>query len=123
MKNKSKVRNGPGVKEMRFPLWPQLAVEILNYVPESLKSGNGNYGGGEKEMDLEIKWAEWNGVRFAVSCTNGTAAPLQQEGKDAWLPPAHARNIRRDKILRKEFKWKTDFMQLWELQPMRMADF
>lgn len=99
MKNKSKVRNGPGVKEMRFPLWPQLAVEILNYVPEPLKSGNVNYRGGGKGMDLETKWAKWNGVRFAVSCTNGTAAPLKQEGNDAWLSPTHARNIKRDKIL------------------------
>jgi len=66
--------NAPDVADLGFPMWPQFAEQTLSDVLEPLKTGKVNYWTGKKGMEFESKWAEWNGTRFAVSCTNGTAA-------------------------------------------------
>ena len=74
MKNEAKVMNAAGIVDLGFPMWPVFAEETLNDVLEPLKSGKVNYWTGKKGMEFESKWAEWNGAKFAISCTNGTAA-------------------------------------------------
>lgn len=69
-----KVMNAPDVAGLGFPMWPQFADETLNDVLEPLKNGKVNYWTGKKGMEFETKWAQWTGARFAISCTNGTAA-------------------------------------------------
>ncbi len=74
MKEEAKVMNAAGIVDLGFPMWPVFAEETLKDVLEPLKSGKVNYWTGKKGMEFEAKWAEWNGAKFAISCTNGTAA-------------------------------------------------
>lgn len=74
MKEESKVMNAAGIVDLGFPMWPVFAGETLNDVLEPLKSGKVNYWTGKKGMEFEKEWAKWNGAKFAISCTNGTAA-------------------------------------------------
>lgn len=66
--------NGAGIEDLGFPMWPQFARETFDDILEPLRSGKVNYWTGKKGMEFETKWAEWIGARFAISCTNGTAA-------------------------------------------------
>ena len=59
---------------MDFPMWPQFAEKTLSEVAGPLRSGRVNYWTGSKGMEFEKKWSKWLGVRFAISCVNGTAA-------------------------------------------------
>ena len=74
MKNKTKVMNASGIVDLGFPMWPVFAKETFDDVLEPLKNGKVNYWTGKKGMEFETKWAKWNGAKFAISCTNGTAA-------------------------------------------------
>ncbi len=74
MKKEAKVMNAAGIVDLGFPMWPVFAKETFDDVLEPLKSGKVNYWTGKKGMEFETKWAKWNGAKFAVSCTNGTAA-------------------------------------------------
>lgn len=74
MEKETKVMNAPDIADLGFPMWPQFAQETLQDVLEPLKSGKVNYWTGKKGMEFESKWAEWIGAKFAISCTNGTAA-------------------------------------------------
>ena len=71
---KEVVMNGAGVEEIGFPMWPQFAPETLEDVLAPLRNGKVSYWTGSKGMEFEQKWAEWEGAKMAVSCTNGTAA-------------------------------------------------
>jgi dTDP-4-amino-4,6-dideoxygalactose transaminase len=73
MKDES-VMNGAGIADIGFPMWPQFAEETFKDVLEPLKSGKVNYWTGTKGMEFEKMWAEWLGVKMAISCTNGTSA-------------------------------------------------
>lgn len=59
---------------MDFPMWPQFAEKTLTEITEPLRSGKVNYWTGPKGMEFERKWTEWLGSKYAISCTNGTAA-------------------------------------------------
>jgi dTDP-4-amino-4,6-dideoxygalactose transaminase len=74
MKKEVAVMNAAGIVDLGFPMWPVFARETLKDVLEPLKSGKVNYWTGKKGMEFESKWAEWNQAKFAISCTNGTAA-------------------------------------------------
>ncbi len=74
MKKEAAVMNAAGIVDLGFPMWPVFAKETLVDVLEPLKSGKVNYWTGKKGMEFETKWAKWNQAKFAVSCTNGTAA-------------------------------------------------
>lgn len=74
MAEEHKVMNGTGVEELGFPGWPQFAPETLKDIQEPIKTGKVNYWTGKKGMEFEEKWAKWNGAKYAISCTNGTAA-------------------------------------------------
>ncbi len=74
MKEKDVVMNGAGIEEIGFPMWPQFNPDTLTDVLEPLKNGKVNYWTGKKGMEFEDMWAKWIGAKFAISCTNGTAA-------------------------------------------------
>jgi dTDP-4-amino-4,6-dideoxygalactose transaminase len=74
MKKEDVVMNAAGIVDLGFPMWPVFAEETFKDVLEPLRSGKVNYWTGKKGMEFETKWAKWNGAKFAVSCTNGTAA-------------------------------------------------
>lgn len=73
-KENSVVMNAPGSAELGFPVWPQFAEETFRDVLEPLKNGKVNYWTGPKGMEFENEWAKWIGSKYAISCTNGTAA-------------------------------------------------
>ena len=73
-KKEDLVMNGSGVEEIGFPGWPQFAPEVPAKVTEVLNSGKVNYWTGKVGMEFEDAFAKWSGAKFAVSCTNGTAA-------------------------------------------------
>ncbi len=74
MSKQQVVMNGAGIEEIGFPMWPQFNPETLTDVLEPLKNGKVNYWTGKKGMEFEEMFAKWVGAKFAVSCTNGTAA-------------------------------------------------
>ena len=71
---KDLVMNADGAAKLGFPMWPQFAPETLEAVQEPIKSGLVNYWTGKKGMEFEKLFAEWEGSKYAISCTNGTAA-------------------------------------------------
>jgi dTDP-4-amino-4,6-dideoxygalactose transaminase len=73
-KEDTKIMNGPGIADLNFPMWPQFSEDNFKDVLEPLKNGKVNYWTGPKGMEFEKKWAEWIGAKYAISCTNGTAA-------------------------------------------------
>ena len=72
--NKDLAMNGAGIEEIGFPMWPQFAPETLQDIQEPIKNGKVNYWTGKKGMEFEEMFAEWEGAKMAISCTNGTAA-------------------------------------------------
>jgi dTDP-4-amino-4,6-dideoxygalactose transaminase len=54
--------------------WPCLDENSIMAVEEVLRSGKVNYWTGPKGMEFEKKFAEWQGSKFAVNVSSGTAA-------------------------------------------------
>jgi dTDP-4-amino-4,6-dideoxygalactose transaminase len=54
--------------------WPNLDENAIKAVEEVLRSGKINYWSGSRGMEFEKKFAEWQGSKFGISVTNGTAA-------------------------------------------------
>jgi len=57
-----------------FPMWPAFSDETIQRVSEPLKSGLVNYWTGKVGGEFEDAWAKWNGVKYAITTTNGTSA-------------------------------------------------
>jgi len=74
MKNEQHVMNAAGIVDLGFPMWPVFAPETFSDILVPLKTGKVNYWTGKKGMEFEADWAKWNGAKYAISCTNGTAA-------------------------------------------------
>ena len=68
------IAGGKPVIEKPLPGWPRFTEEIIKAAMEPLKTGKVNYWTGNIGMEFEKRWADWNGVRFAISTTNGTSA-------------------------------------------------
>ncbi len=58
----------------KLPHWPAFDDNAIRAVEEVLRSGKVNYWTGRKGMEFEKRYAAWQGSRFAISTTNGTAA-------------------------------------------------
>ena len=54
--------------------WPSLDEKAINAVEEVLRSGKVNYWTGPKGMEFENKFAAWQGSKFAINVSSGTAA-------------------------------------------------
>jgi dTDP-4-amino-4,6-dideoxygalactose transaminase len=65
-----------GQKAVRNSLvgWPNFDENAIQSVVSVLRSGKVNYWTGRKGMEFEKRFAEWQGSKFAISTTNGTAA-------------------------------------------------
>ncbi len=65
-----------GHKAVRSPLcpWPQFDAQAVASVEAVLCSGKVNYWTGRNGMAFERKFAEWQGSRYAVAVSSGTAA-------------------------------------------------
>jgi dTDP-4-amino-4,6-dideoxygalactose transaminase len=63
----------PAVKD-KLPHWPSFDDKTVHAVEKVLRSGKVNYWTGRRGMEFEKQFAAWQGSRFAISTTNGTAA-------------------------------------------------
>lgn len=74
MREKLAIDGGPKTIEGTLPTWPSFDEKTLEAVLEPLKSGKVNYWTGDRGMEFERAFAEWNATRYAISTTNGTSA-------------------------------------------------
>ena len=74
MEEKLAVDGGKPVIEEKLPGWPWFDEETIKAAMEPLKTGKVNYWTGKLGMEFEKKWAEYNGVKFAISTSTGTSA-------------------------------------------------
>jgi dTDP-4-amino-4,6-dideoxygalactose transaminase len=75
MKLESLAING-GTKAVtnKLAAWPQFDERAIAAVEAVLRSGKVNYWTGNKGMEFEKRFAEWQGSRYAISVATGTAA-------------------------------------------------
>jgi dTDP-4-amino-4,6-dideoxygalactose transaminase len=57
-----------------LPHWPQFSEQAIRDVADVLRSGKVNYWTGRRGMEFEKRFAAWQGSRFAISASSGTAA-------------------------------------------------
>ncbi|MGC8791910.1 MAG: DegT/DnrJ/EryC1/StrS family aminotransferase [Bryobacteraceae bacterium] len=68
------IEGGPKAVTNKLVMWPQFDDKAIQAVAEVLRSGKVNYWTGRKGMEFERKFAEWQGSRYAVAVSSGTAA-------------------------------------------------
>ncbi|MBO5761554.1 MAG: DegT/DnrJ/EryC1/StrS family aminotransferase [Lentisphaeria bacterium] len=68
------IDGGEKVFKGQFPGWPTFNEKVYDKITDILKSGKVNYWTGKVGMEFEKKWAEWLGVKNAISVANGTCA-------------------------------------------------
>lgn len=68
------VEGGPKAVTRELPGWPKFDDRAIRAVEDVLRSGKVNYWTGPKGMEFERKFAQWQGSKFAVSTSSGTAA-------------------------------------------------
>jgi len=61
-------------KTKPFPAWPSFQASTAKKAMKPLLTGKVNYWTGTKGLEFEAAWAKWNGVKFAISTSNGTSA-------------------------------------------------
>jgi len=74
MADKLAIDGGPRAVTNDLVGWPQFDEKAINAVQEVLRSGKVNYWTGPKGMEFEKKFAAWQGSKYAVSASSGTAA-------------------------------------------------
>jgi len=74
MKEHLAIHGGPKAVTNKLVFWPQFDEETISAVAEVLRSGKVNYWTGPKGMEVERRFAEWQGSRYAISTSSGTAA-------------------------------------------------
>ena len=68
------IEGGPKAVANALPGWPRFDDKAIRAVEAVLRSGKVNYWTGPKGMEFERAFAGWQGSRFAVSTSSGTAA-------------------------------------------------
>ncbi|HYF49185.1 MAG TPA: DegT/DnrJ/EryC1/StrS family aminotransferase [Planctomycetota bacterium] len=68
------IDGGSKVNTAAFPMWPSFEAATIEKAMEPLKSGKVNYWTGTVGTQFETEWAKWNGVKYAITTTNGTSA-------------------------------------------------
>jgi hypothetical protein len=61
--------------QVKWPSWPVHDQAEESAVLEVLRSGK--WGFGEQVKRFEQAWAQWQGAKHAISCTNGTVVDPQ----------------------------------------------
>ncbi len=74
MAEKLAIDGGPKAVMNHLAGWPQFDERAIKAVEEVLKSGKVNYWTGPKGMEFERKFADWQGSKYAISASSGTAA-------------------------------------------------
>ena len=74
MSEKLAIDGGPKTVTNQLVGWPKLDERAIKAVEEVLRSGKVNYWTGSKGMEFERKFAEWQGSKYGVSVSSGTAA-------------------------------------------------
>ena len=74
MSEKLAVHGGPKAVTSQLTGWPKLDEKAIKAVEAVLRSGKVNYWTGPKGMQFEQKFAEWQGSKYAISVSSGTAA-------------------------------------------------
>jgi len=67
------IEGGPRAVTNKLVMWPQFDEKAIQAVVEVLRSGKVNYWTGRKGMEFERKFAEWQGSRYAIAVSSGTA--------------------------------------------------
>jgi dTDP-4-amino-4,6-dideoxygalactose transaminase len=68
------IDGGTKLNTVPFPAWPSFEATTIERAMEPLRSGKVNYWTGKLGVQFEEAWAKWNGARYAITTTNGTAA-------------------------------------------------
>jgi len=68
------IDGGPKSVTNKLAGWPQFDEKAISAVQEVLRSGKVNYWTGPKGMEFERKFAVWQGSKYAISASSGTAA-------------------------------------------------
>ncbi len=68
------IEGGPRAVTNPLRMWPQFDEKAIQSVVEVLRSGKVNYWTGRKGMEFEKQFAAWQGSRYAVAVSSGTAA-------------------------------------------------
>jgi dTDP-4-amino-4,6-dideoxygalactose transaminase len=74
MAEKLAIDGGPRAVTNDLAGWPQFDEMAIKAVQDVLRSGKVNYWTGPKGMEFERKFADWQGSKFAISASSGTAA-------------------------------------------------
>jgi perosamine synthetase len=68
------IRGGPKAVTNKLPHWPSFDEKAIQAVEEVLRSGKVNYWTGPRGMEFERRFAAWQGSKYGISTSNGTAA-------------------------------------------------
>ena len=74
MAEKLAIEGGPRAVTNSLSGWPQFDEKAVKAVEEVLRSGKVNYWTGPKGMEFEKAFAAWQGSKYAISASSGTAA-------------------------------------------------
>jgi dTDP-4-amino-4,6-dideoxygalactose transaminase len=74
MSEKLAIHGGPTTVTSKLTGWPNLSEKAIKAVEDVLRSGKVNYWTGSKGREFEEKFAKWQGSKYAISVSNGTAA-------------------------------------------------
>jgi dTDP-4-amino-4,6-dideoxygalactose transaminase len=74
MAGKLAIDGGPKSVTNKLAGWPQFDEKAISAVQEVLVSGKVNYWTGPTGMEFERKFAAWQGSKYAISASSGTAA-------------------------------------------------
>jgi dTDP-4-amino-4,6-dideoxygalactose transaminase len=74
LREKLAIEGGPRAVRDKLPGWPQFSEEAIRAVEEVLRSGKVNYWTGPRGMEFERAFAAWQGSKYGIAVTNGTAA-------------------------------------------------
>ena len=74
MSEKLAVDGGPKAVTNQLVGWPKFDEKAIKAVEDVLRAGKVNYWTGPKGMEFEEKFAAWQGSKYAISASSGTAA-------------------------------------------------
>jgi dTDP-4-amino-4,6-dideoxygalactose transaminase len=74
MAEKLAIDGGPKAVTNPLAAWPQFDEKAIRAVETVLRSGKVNYWTGPHGMEFERKFAVWQGSKYAISASSGTAA-------------------------------------------------
>ena len=74
MSTKLAIDGGPKAVTNQLKGWPDFEERTLKSVEQVLRSGKVNYWTGPRGMEFEKKFAAWQGSKYGISVSSGTAA-------------------------------------------------